>query len=64
MADKSCPGKNERRGAKRSPPLRFVFMKPANDNKASVGLNFRRFLALAILTLLALSAFWANSPRP
>lgn len=60
-------GKTERqgqggmRGATRPPPHRFVFLKPANDNRGSAGLAVKRALALGLVALLAVLAFWANA---
>lgn len=49
------------RGATRPPPHRFVFLKPANDNRGSAGLAVKRALALGLVALLAVLAFWANA---
>lgn len=49
------------RGATRPPPHRFIFLRPANDNRGGAGLAIRRALALGLVALLAVLALWANA---
>ncbi|CAA6603105.1 hypothetical protein MTBLM1_10125 [Rhodospirillaceae bacterium LM-1] len=53
-------GQQPGRGARRPPAFQHIFKKPANDNRAGSGHQIKRFMAVCLIVLLALSAIWAN----
>lgn len=61
MGETERQGRGGMRGATRPPPHRFVFLRPANDNRGGAGLAFKRVLALGLVALLTVLALWANA---